>query len=94
MTLLTRGRLTDRQARMLSFIRDFWRENQGAPSFREIMAGADVSSTSIVAYNLRALERRGWIELAKPNFEFTARSIRLVLRPGDACPCCGREVEA
>ena len=50
--------LTQRQSRMLAFIRDFTAGNSYPPTVREIAGGCDISSTSVVDYNLRHLEKQ------------------------------------
>ena len=50
--------LTQRQSRMLAFIRDFTARNSYPPTLREIARGCDISSTSVVDHNLRRLEMR------------------------------------
>lgn len=54
--------LSRRQERMLSFIRRFVHERQFPPTIREIGEAVDISSTSVVNYNLNALEKKGMIE--------------------------------
>lgn len=51
--------LTERQKRILEFIDMFSEEKQYAPSIRDIVKGCNISSTSVVDYNLRILEREG-----------------------------------
>jgi repressor LexA len=51
--------LSDRQQRMLLFIRDYLTEHGYPPSNREIGQATGISSTSVVDYNLRRLERKG-----------------------------------
>ena len=53
--------LTQRQSRMLVFIRDFTARNSYPPTVREIAGGCDISSTSVVDYNLRHLEKRKYL---------------------------------
>jgi repressor LexA len=53
--------LSQRQQRILEFLRNFLDEKGYPPSIREIQAACDVSSTSVVDYNLRILEREGHI---------------------------------
>lgn len=53
--------LSNRQQRMLEFIREFAEENQYPPTIREIGQAAGISSTSVVNYNLNILEREGYI---------------------------------
>jgi repressor LexA len=54
--------LSERQRRILEFIQDFIRRRQFPPSIREIGEKVGISSTSVVKYNLDALERKGFIE--------------------------------
>lgn len=54
--------LSERQQRILEFIRRFVAENSYPPSIREIGEGVGISSTSVVNYHLKALQRRGYIE--------------------------------
>jgi repressor LexA len=61
MALDTRKTLSPKQQAILRFIRDFLREKDYPPSIRDIQEGCDISSTSVVDYNLKALERMGYI---------------------------------
>jgi repressor LexA len=54
--------LSTRQQKMLEFIREFIGEHRFPPSIREIGERVGIPSTSVVKYNLDALERRGLIE--------------------------------
>jgi len=54
--------LSRRQERMLSFIRRFVNERRFPPTIREIGEAVGISSTSVVNYNLNALEKKGKIE--------------------------------
>ena len=54
--------LSERQQKILEFIRKFIGERQFPPSIREIGDTVGISSTSVVSYNLDALERKGYIE--------------------------------
>jgi repressor LexA len=54
--------LSKRQEKMLEFIREFIRERHFPPTIREIGSQVDISSTSVVKYNLDVLERKGYIE--------------------------------
>ncbi len=54
--------LSDRQRRMLEFIRRFIEEHHYPPTIREIGREVGISSTSVVKYNLEVLERNGYIE--------------------------------
>ncbi len=53
--------LSEKQQRILQFIQEFLAEHDYPPSIRDIQAGCDISSTSVVDYNLKALETRGQI---------------------------------
>jgi repressor LexA len=54
--------LSERQTKILAFLRDFIAERQFPPSIREIGEKVGISSTSVVKYNLDALEKKGFIE--------------------------------
>jgi repressor LexA len=54
--------LSMRQQSMLKFIRRFVREHHFPPTIREIGEAVDISSTSVVNYNLNVLEKKGLIE--------------------------------
>ncbi len=66
--------LSERQQRILEFIREFINQNRFPPTIREIGAKAGISSTSVVKYNLDALERKGFIERDRE----ISRGLRLV----------------
>jgi repressor LexA len=53
--------LSGKQQRILDFIRTFIDEHDYPPSIRQIQEACDISSTSVVDYNLRALEKSGHI---------------------------------
>ncbi|HMM25490.1 MAG TPA: hypothetical protein PKA36_11925 [Pseudoxanthomonas mexicana] len=57
-------KLSKRQRRMLKFLREYIAREGYAPTVREIGVGCDISSTSIVAYNLGQLQDRGYIRRA------------------------------
>jgi len=54
-------RLSERQQRILEFVNEYIGENGYPPSIREIGAAAGISSTSVVSYNLKRLEERGYL---------------------------------
>jgi repressor LexA len=56
-----KDRLSAKQERILGFMRRFMEENSYPPSIRDIQSGCNISSTSVVDYNLKALERLGFI---------------------------------
>ena len=53
--------LSSKQQKILEFLRQFIREKDYPPSIRDIQLGCEISSTSVVDYNLTALERLGFI---------------------------------
>jgi repressor LexA len=54
-------KLSERQQKILRYIQDYVEERGYPPSIREIGERVGISSTSVVDYNLRALERDGLI---------------------------------
>jgi len=58
---MTKGKLSDRQKRMLEFIQRFTADSGYPPSIREIGDAADISSTSVVNYNLNRLVEEGFL---------------------------------
>jgi repressor LexA len=66
--------LSERQEKMLEFIGEFIREYRFPPTIRQIGEEVGISSTSVVKYNLDALERKGYIERDRE----ISRGIRLV----------------
>lgn len=55
-------RVSERQREMLEFIRDYHADRSYMPSIRDIQLGCGISSTSVVDYNLRLLERDGHLK--------------------------------
>jgi repressor LexA len=51
--------LSTRQSQILDFVRHYVREHSYPPTVREIGDGVEISSTSVVDYNLRVLAKRG-----------------------------------
>jgi repressor LexA len=68
--------LSAKQQAILSFIQDFIRKHDYPPSIRDIQDGCLISSTSVVDYNLKALERLGHIHRDRE----VSRAIELVGR--------------
>jgi repressor LexA len=66
--------LSERQQKILEYIQAFIAEKSFPPTIREIGEEVGISSTSVVKYNLDALERKGLIERASD----ISRGIRLV----------------
>ena len=53
--------LSVRQRRIFDFLVEFMGEKDYPPSIRDIQQGCEISSTSVVDYNLKRLEERGYI---------------------------------
>ena len=53
--------LSARQQKIIDFIRRFLTDRQYPPTIRDIVTGCGLSSTSVVNYNLKILEREGYI---------------------------------
>ena len=53
--------LSTKQQKIIEFLRRFIREKDYPPSIRDIQEACGISSTSVVDYNLKALERMGYI---------------------------------
>jgi repressor LexA len=53
--------LSPKQRRIFDYIREFIDEHDYPPSIRQIQEACDISSTSVVDYNLRILEKMGYI---------------------------------
>ena len=66
--------LSSRQERMMAFIREFISKSGYPPSIREIGEAVDISSTSVVNYNLKALEKKKLIARDRT----VSRGIRLL----------------
>ena len=75
-------RLSKRQHKILEFLNEYIEENGYPPSIREIGAAADISSTSVVAYNLRRLEERGYISRDRD----VSRGLKLTSRVREQTP--------
>lgn len=68
--------LTERQLAILTYVRGYLAQHGKSPTMREIRDSTGTSSTSIVAYNLRHLERRGLLQMP------TDRTVRGLRLPG------------
>ena len=56
-----KAKLSERQERILAFIQQFMDENHYPPTVRDIQYGCEVSSTSVVDYNLHKLQAMGYL---------------------------------
>lgn len=75
-----------RQEAILAAIRANYRDAARPPTVAELLVATGISTTSVVAYNLRRLQEQGLIKIE----DGVSRGIRLVLEPSDPCPVCGR----
>ena len=69
--------LSVKQQRILDFINEFMLENPFPPTIRDIAHSCDITSTSVVDYNLRILEREGYIARKAD----VSRGIQLMKKP-------------
>ncbi len=58
---MAKGKLTDRQRKILEFIQSFSEQYGYPPSIREIGRAVGISSTSVVNYNLNRLVEEGYL---------------------------------
>ncbi len=70
--------LSPKQQSILRFIRQFIEEHDYPPSIRQIQDGCNISSTSVVDYNLKKLEGDGYIRRDRE----VSRAIELLERGG------------
>lgn len=70
--------LSPKQRSILRFIRRFIEEHDYPPSIRQIQDGCNISSTSVVDYNLKKLEGDGYIRRDRE----VSRAIELLERGG------------
>ena len=86
-------KLSERQRHIMDFIRKFLRENGYPPTIREIGEAAHISSTSVVDYNLKGLERLGLIRRDRTisrGIEIVAESARRLRDSIVRVPVLGR----
>lgn len=69
--------LSDRQVRILAFIRTYLEAHNYPPTIREIGKAVGIPSTSVVKYNLERLQEKGHIERS----EEVSRGLRLLNGP-------------
>ncbi|HZD10401.1 MAG TPA: transcriptional repressor LexA [Candidatus Binatia bacterium] len=60
--MANRDKLSTRQQNILKYIWEYWNEAGRPPTIREIGSAVNISSTSVVNYNLNRLEERGYVE--------------------------------
>ncbi len=71
------GKLSSKQRCVVNFIRSFLLDNSYPPSIRDIVAGCNLSSTSVADYNLNILEKKGYLRRHRE----VSRGIELLTRP-------------
>ncbi len=76
--MTARRQLPPRRRRILDFIREFSADNGIPPTVRDIQKACDISSTSVVDYNLRILDRDRYLS-RRPD---VARGIELLDEAG------------
>src|SRR5215207_904374 len=79
-------KLSDRQQAILEFVEEYTTDHGYPPSIREIGQAVGISSTSVVDYNLRALERGGMILRDRE----VSRGLRTVGQPSASRPLMAR----
>jgi repressor LexA len=85
--------LSDRQQRMLDFIRIYLSKHGYPPSNREIGRATGISSTSVVDYNLRRLERKGHLTCdakVSRGIKLSGEQIPVMAVAGFRAPVVGR----
>ncbi len=76
--MTSRSKLSSKQESILEFIHQFIQENGLPPTVRDIQKACNISSTSVVDYNIRLLQRDGYLN-RKPD---VARGIELLDESG------------
>lgn len=92
---MAKRKLSDRQRRMLDFILRFSEESGYPPSIREIGRAVDISSTSVVNYNLNRLVEEGYLDRdqnVSRGIRLTDKLMRATAQLGDVVriPLVGR----
>ena len=70
--------LSAKRQQILDFIHHFWGENGYPPTVRDIQGGCGISSTSVVDFHLKVLEREGYLRRhpdVSRGIELRARSL-------------------
>ncbi len=86
-------KLRQRQQDIMRFIEDFLDENGYPPTVRDIQYGCNISSTSVVDYNLKGLVRGGFLRRSKEvsrGIEIVGRSERRIKVPVLAAIAAGQ----
>jgi len=78
--------LSSKQQHIIDFIRNFLADRGYPPSIRDIVTGCAISSTSVVDYNLKILEKAGYIR----RHPEVSRGIELLTRSRLQVPIIGQ----
>ena len=76
--MVSSKQMPPRRLRILGFLQEFYLENGIPPTVRDIQKACDISSTSVVDYNLDKLEQAGYIN-RRPD---VARGIKILDQDG------------
>jgi repressor LexA len=76
--MVSSKKMPPRRQRILGFLQEFYLENGIPPTVRDIQKACDISSTSVVDYNLDKLEQAGYIN-RRPD---VARGIKILDQDG------------
>lgn len=76
--MATRKKMPARRRRILDFLQEFYSENGIPPTVRDIQQACEISSTSVVDYNLNQLEQDGYLNRRRE----VARGIELLDNAG------------
>ena len=76
--MVSKRKMPARRRRILEFLQEFYSENGIPPTVRDIQQACEISSTSVVDYNLKQLEEAGYINRRKD----VARGIELLDHDG------------
>jgi repressor LexA len=77
--MAARKKMPERRRRILGFLQEFYFENGIPPTVRDIQQACEISSTSVVDYNLRQLEEAGYLNRRRE----VARGIELLDKDGE-----------
>ena len=80
--------LSEKQQQILEFLETFIAEHDYPPSIRDIQNGCNISSTSVVDYNLKRLEEKGLIRRDRPE---VVERLGLQVERGRTAEAEGRE---
>ncbi len=87
--------LSTKQSRILNFLRQFLDDKGYPPTIRDIVKGCKISSTSVVEYNLRILEREGHLRRDREvsrGIELSDRNRAIVRVPVIGCIAAGEPI--